>query len=95
MRCWNACADVDALLVDGPDPGSGQAFDHDELAALMPELTKPLILAGGLTPENVGEAIRRVRPYAVDVSSGVESAPGIKDPAKIAAFCAAVRAADT
>jgi phosphoribosylanthranilate isomerase len=53
-------------------------------------LNKPLILAGGLTPENVGEAIRRVRPYAVDVSSGVELTRGVKDAGKIADFLAAV-----
>jgi len=54
----------------------------------------PLILSGGLTPENVAEAIRVVRPYAVDVASGVEASPGRKDPAKIQAFCRAVREAD-
>ena len=53
-----------------------------------------MILAGGLTPENVGQAIREVRPYAVDVASGVESAPGLKDPAKLRAFFEAVEQAD-
>jgi len=95
LRGWNACDDVDALLVDGPDPGSGRAFDHHELAALMKDVHKPIILAGGLTAETVADAIRCVRPFAVDVSTGVESAPGVKDAAKIAAFCAAVRSADT
>jgi phosphoribosylanthranilate isomerase len=52
-------------------------------------------LAGGLTPENVEEAIRAVRPFAVDVSSGVESEPGLKDPRRIEQFVAAVRAAET
>ena len=55
--------------------------------------TVPLILGGGLTPENVGEAIAAVRPFAVDTASGTESAPGVKDPEKVHAFAAAVRAA--
>jgi phosphoribosylanthranilate isomerase len=94
VRQWATCPAVSALLIDGPDPGSGEPFDHAALAALMENITKPVILAGGLTPENVGEAIRIVRPFAVDVSSGVESSPGVKDPALIRAFCDSVRAAD-
>jgi phosphoribosylanthranilate isomerase len=94
VRRWGACRHVDALLIDGPRAGSGEAFDHQALAALMPDVTRPVILAGGLTPETVGEAIRTVRPFAVDVSSGVESSPGEKDPALIEAFCQAVRRAD-
>lgn len=63
--------------------GSGQSFDW---SVLPQDIDKPLILAGGLTVENVSEAIQQVRPYAVDVSSGVESSKGIKDAGKIAAF---------
>jgi phosphoribosylanthranilate isomerase len=71
--------------------GMGQTFDW----SLIPEnLPLPLILSGGLTAENVSAALARVRPWAVDVSSGVEMAKGIKDAAKIAAFIAAVRKAD-
>lgn len=71
--------------------GSGEVFDW-ELAQEAKRLTdKPIILAGGLTPENVQAALEAVRPYAVDVSSGVESSPGIKDHAKVKAFIRAVR----
>jgi phosphoribosylanthranilate isomerase len=94
VRRWNRCTYVDALLIDGPRGGSGEAFDHHALGAMMTEISRPVILAGGLTPENVGEAIRTVRPYAVDVSSGVETEPGVKSAKLIAEFCAAVREAD-
>ena len=68
--------------------GSGEAFDW----SLIPRgLAKPVILSGGLTPHNVGAAVRRVRPWAVDVSSGVEAEKGIKDAAKIAAFITGVK----
>jgi phosphoribosylanthranilate isomerase len=84
--------DAAGLLLDTHDlqvaGGSGQTFDWGRVPA---DLNKPLILAGGLTPENVGEAIRRVRPYAVDVSSGVELTRGVKDAGKIADFIEAVR----
>ncbi len=69
--------------------GTGEAFDW-ELAARH-RSPVPLILSGGLTPENVGAAIAAARPFAVDVASGTESSPGRKDPAKLLAFAAAVR----
>ncbi|TDG13703.1 phosphoribosylanthranilate isomerase [Seongchinamella unica] len=75
----------------GVPGGTGKSFDW-RLAG--PGLPLPVVLAGGLTPENVGDAIAQVRPWAVDVSGGVESAPGIKDADKIKRFVAAVRAAD-
>jgi phosphoribosylanthranilate isomerase len=71
--------------------GVGERFDWSLVPA---ERSHPIILSGGLTRENVRDAVRRVRPWAVDVSSGVESAKGIKDAAKIAAFIAEVRNAD-
>ena len=71
--------------------GVGESFDWSLVPA---ERIRPLVLSGGLTRDNVGEAIRRVRPWAVDVSSGVESSKGIKDAARIAAFIAEVRNAD-
>jgi phosphoribosylanthranilate isomerase len=87
-----------AWLVDSHVPeygGVGESFDWSLVPALSPDLgDRPLILSGGLARENVAEAIRRVRPWGVDVSSGVESAKGIKDAAKIAAFIAEVRNAD-
>lgn len=83
------------LLLDGHGAGeaggSGKAFDW----SLLPSnLAQPVILAGGLNQHNVAEAIRTVRPWAVDVASGIESEPGVKDPHKLAAFVRAVRAAD-
>jgi phosphoribosylanthranilate isomerase len=71
--------------------GTGETFNWD-LAVEAQKLGKPIFLAGGLTPENVAGAVRQVQPFAVDVSSGVESAPGKKDAAKVRAFIAAVRA---
>ena len=83
-----------AWLFDSHVPeygGVGEAFDWSLLPAAR---ERPVILSGGLSRENVAEAVRRVRPWGVDVSSGVESAKGIKDAAKIAAFMAEVRNAD-
>jgi phosphoribosylanthranilate isomerase len=86
---------VAALVLDAPTPGRGGAgasFDHAlarDARARSPQLK--LVLAGGLGPENVGAAIAQVRPWAVDVASGVEAAPGVKDRSKLAAFVAAVR----
>ena len=91
---WNADPSVAALLIDGPSGGSGAPFDHGALASISPALRLPIIVAGGLRAESVGSVIERVRPYGVDVSSGVESAPGVKDPGAIRAFCDAVRRAD-
>lgn len=74
--------------------GSGETFNWELAVEAKERFDLPIILAGGLTPENVGAAVRDVRPYAVDVSSGVEAYPGRKDPVKLRAFCEAVRAAD-
>ena len=94
LRHYDAIDEVTAILVDGSDGGQGEAFDWSLLAGASQDIAKPIILAGGLTPQNVGEAIRTVRPFAVDVSSGVEKERGVKDPALIEAFCRAVREAD-
>jgi phosphoribosylanthranilate isomerase len=89
---------ADRLLFDARPPrdatrpgGHGRIFDWSLIASV--ERKKPVMLSGGLDPGNVAEAIRIARPDAVDVSSGVESAPGRKDPEKISAFVAAARAA--
>jgi phosphoribosylanthranilate isomerase len=87
--------DARALLLDsyveGLHGGSGAVFDW----SLVPrDLPLPVVLSGGLTVDNVGEAVRKVRPAAVDVSSGVESAKGVKDARKITAFIKGVRNAD-
>jgi len=94
LKRWDAVEEVDAVLIDGSSGGEGTSFDWAELADRLGAFSKRVVLAGGLHSGNVGEAIRAVRPYGVDVSSGVESAPGVKSHAKIDAFCAAVRAAD-
>ncbi|MFQ5488504.1 MAG: phosphoribosylanthranilate isomerase [Gammaproteobacteria bacterium] len=94
-----ACAvrygDAAGLLLDSYQPGqpggTGHSFDWARVPA---GVAKPLILAGGLTPDNVAEAVATVRPYAVDVSGGVESRKGIKDAAKMADFIARVRAVE-
>lgn len=87
--------ETDAWLLDGfmPDKpgGAGAKFNWD-LAVEAQKLGRPIILAGGLTPENVADAVRKVQPYAVDVSSGVESAPGKKDRARMQRFIAAAKA---
>jgi phosphoribosylanthranilate isomerase len=74
--------------------GSGQIFDWTVAAEARARFGLPVIMAGGLTPGNVAEAVRMARPYAVDVSSGVEQAPGRKDHSQVRAFIQAVRAAD-
>jgi phosphoribosylanthranilate isomerase len=90
---------VEAVLLDAPTPGRGGAgarFDHNlarHARERHPRIN--IVLAGGLTPETVQAAIGLVEPWAVDVASGVEAAPGIKDPAKLTAFVAAVRAVGT
>ncbi|MFT3700381.1 MAG: phosphoribosylanthranilate isomerase [Kofleriaceae bacterium] len=86
---------VDAVLLDAPSAnrgGSGKQFDHtvaQQARARFPNVK--VVLAGGLDPGNVAAAIGAVRPWAVDVASGVEAAPGVKDRVKVAAFVAAVR----
>jgi len=82
---------ADALVLDAPRPGSGQVFDWS-LADGVP-LNRKVILAGGLTPENVADGIKAVRPWGVDVATGVESSPGRKDPVKLRRFIQAARAA--
>jgi len=106
LRVWKAlpvarAGDVDglerwpvaAVVLDAATPGrggSGQTIDWT-LAARAAQSTRPIVLAGGLEPGNVAAAIAAAAPWAVDVASGVEAAPGIKDPAKIDAFVRAVR----
>jgi len=82
---WGA----DVILIDSATPGSGEVFDWS-LAEGAPS-NRRVLIAGGLTPANVGDAIRRIRPWGVDVSSGVEASPGHKDARKLKAFLDAVR----
>lgn len=85
------------VLLDAHDPvrqgGTGQTVDWSRARAIAAR--RRIILAGGLTAENVGDAIKTVKPYAVDVASGVETEPGIKDPLKLRAFIDAVRGTGT
>ena len=95
VECATRYAGAQGLLLDayveGMQGGTGESFDW----ALIPrDLPLPVILSGGLHASNVAEAVRQVRPYAVDVSSGVEAAKGIKDAAKIAAFINEVKRTD-
>ncbi len=82
---------ADAVFIEGPTPGSGETFSWDEAAALkgLPNL----VLAGGLTPDNVAAGIQSLRPYAVDVASGVERAIGLKNHVKVQDFVRAAKAA--
>lgn len=95
VQCAARYSGAQGLLLDayveGTHGGTGASFDW----ALIPhDLPLPVILSGGLAPENVAQAVEQVRPYAVDVSSGVEAAKGIKDAAKIAAFINEVKKTD-
>ncbi len=94
MTFWAPHTDYFLLdaRVDGLMGGTGRAFDWSLLEGR--QFPRPLLLAGGLTPDNVAEAVRRVRPFAVDAASGTESSPGVKDPAKLRDFFAAVRAGE-
>ena len=89
---------ADALLLDsfvaGKQGGTGETFNWD-LAVEAKKFGLPIFLAGGLTPDNVAQAVQHARPFGVDVSSGGEAAPGRKDHAKIRAFIQAVRSADS
>lgn len=86
---------VAALVVDAFHPtkegGTGTTVDFDFAKMIVDETPFPVILAGGLNPENVAEAVRYVRPYGVDASSGLESSPGIKDPLLVARFIQAAK----
>jgi phosphoribosylanthranilate isomerase len=85
-QAQNDYRDAAALLLDSHAPGgvggTGQQFDW----SMVPQASMPLVLAGGLDPGNVRQAVVRVKPWAVDVSSGVEDAPGIKNPVKMRDF---------
>ena len=95
-RCETVGCPLSLVLIDAYRPGqyggTGEVADWSALAEYPASITHPpLVLAGGLTPQNVAEAIRTVRPAAVDTASGVESGPGRKDPVRVAAFVRAAR----
>ena len=82
-----------AVLVDGSTPGSGVANDWELVSTLR--FAVPMLVAGGLTPDNVADVIERVRPWGVDVASGVEVVHGVKDPANMTSFISRARTALT
>ena len=90
VRYWDSCANLKAILVDGSSGGLGKKFDVSALAEVITSLKTPIIIAGGLNPTNVCDVIRQANPAAVDVSSGIETELGVKDPHKISAFIQAV-----
>ena len=94
-RVLAAEKDIDAILIDSRTPsavgGAGIRFDWDEAASTFHYAGKKMIAAGGLNPTNVGEAIRKLKPWGVDVASGVEATPGRKDASKVRAFVANAR----
>lgn len=83
---------ADVVMIDGAEPGSGEVFDWG-LAEDAPTAGHRVVLAGGLRPDNVGDAIERVQPWGVDVATGVEWAPGAKDAVKLRTFIANAKAA--
>lgn len=97
LKAISSFPHADAFLLDtfveGKAGGTGKTFNWAFARAAAKKYDTPVILAGGLTPRNVGDAVKKVKPYAVDVSSGVEKSPGVKDPKKIKMFVSAVRKA--
>lgn len=94
LDCARRHPHAQALLLDAPVEGYGGGGKVFDWSLLKPSVNSPVVLSGGLNADNVADGIRRVRPWAVDVSSGVEISRGVKCPDRIRGFCAAVRAAD-
>ncbi|MFO1250871.1 MAG: phosphoribosylanthranilate isomerase [Inhella sp.] len=94
LDCARRHPHAQALLLDAPVEGYGGGGKVFDWSLLKPSANSPVVLSGGLSADNVADGIRRVRPWAVDVSSGVEQTRGVKSPDLIRRFCAAVRAAD-
>lgn len=92
-KVWGRLDGFDAVLVDG-SAGSGRSWNWAECLGLREKLGLPIIVAGGLNPHNVGEVVKVLRPYGVDVSSGVERSPGIKDPELVKLFVKRAKEAD-
>jgi phosphoribosylanthranilate isomerase len=97
QKIYEQTPNMHAALIDAYDPeqygGTGKRVDWDLVAELVAQTEIPIVLAGGLTPENVAEAVTKVKPYAVDVSSGVELSPGVKDVHKVRDFILAAKSA--